>query len=361
MLDTETITALEKWRSGTGVGASSQAIADYLSGKDSRGDYPHDRDDFDRCEGLLIAVPALRALLPNMANLNAYWAALVPIWDDLANSTSDDCAALLKSTLNPIEDADPSHARMSDVASIRMGSKINFKGPALLDQGDPAINAAVEAAARPNRDPMKPDADFKKHNQHAYNVTADELRQFIERIEHLDAENRDLAEQAKEVMAEAKGRTGQFAPGNVSHNKGRKGSCAPGCEKGWFKQGVRGGIAAKLYKPIGTERVTIDGYVEHKVNDDLPLKNRWAAVHRINWQAAHGPIPAGHRLKCLDGDKSNTTPDNWACIPIAMGPRLNGKHGRGYDTAPAELKPTIMVTTRLEHLARTIKKEAANG
>jgi uncharacterized protein (UPF0335 family) len=40
----------------------------------------------------------------------------------------------------------------------------------------------------------------------SYRVTADELRQFIERIERLDAEKRDLAEQQKEVMAEAKGR-----------------------------------------------------------------------------------------------------------------------------------------------------------
>lgn len=37
-------------------------------------------------------------------------------------------------------------------------------------------------------------------------VTADELRQFIERIEQLDAEKRDIADQRKEVMAEAKGR-----------------------------------------------------------------------------------------------------------------------------------------------------------
>ncbi len=40
----------------------------------------------------------------------------------------------------------------------------------------------------------------------AYNVTADELRQFIERVEHLEAEKRDIADQIKEVMAEAKGR-----------------------------------------------------------------------------------------------------------------------------------------------------------
>jgi len=39
-----------------------------------------------------------------------------------------------------------------------------------------------------------------------YRVTADELRQFIERFERLDAEKKDLADQQKEVMAEAKGR-----------------------------------------------------------------------------------------------------------------------------------------------------------
>jgi len=40
----------------------------------------------------------------------------------------------------------------------------------------------------------------------AYDVTADELRQFVERYEHLDAEKKDITDQQKEVMAEAKGR-----------------------------------------------------------------------------------------------------------------------------------------------------------
>ena len=39
-----------------------------------------------------------------------------------------------------------------------------------------------------------------------YRVTANELRQIVERIERLDAEKKDLAEQQKEVMAEAKSR-----------------------------------------------------------------------------------------------------------------------------------------------------------
>ncbi|MEO0402682.1 MAG: DUF2312 domain-containing protein [Pseudomonadota bacterium] len=43
-------------------------------------------------------------------------------------------------------------------------------------------------------------------NAESYRVTADELRQFIERIERLDMEKRDLADQQKEVMAEAKAR-----------------------------------------------------------------------------------------------------------------------------------------------------------
>jgi uncharacterized protein (UPF0335 family) len=39
-----------------------------------------------------------------------------------------------------------------------------------------------------------------------YRVTAEELRQFIERFERLEAEKKDIADQQKEVMAEAKAR-----------------------------------------------------------------------------------------------------------------------------------------------------------
>lgn len=39
-----------------------------------------------------------------------------------------------------------------------------------------------------------------------YRVTADELRQFIERIERLEAEKKDISDQIKEVFSELKGR-----------------------------------------------------------------------------------------------------------------------------------------------------------
>lgn len=40
----------------------------------------------------------------------------------------------------------------------------------------------------------------------AYAVTAAELKQFIEQYEHLESEKRDIADQQKEILAEAKGR-----------------------------------------------------------------------------------------------------------------------------------------------------------
>ena len=40
----------------------------------------------------------------------------------------------------------------------------------------------------------------------SYRVAADELRQFVERFESLEIEKRNIADQQKEVMAEAKSR-----------------------------------------------------------------------------------------------------------------------------------------------------------
>lgn len=45
------------------------------------------------------------------------------------------------------------------------------------------------------------------HNSgNSYTVAADELRQFIEQYEHLEAEKKDITEQQKDIMSEAKAR-----------------------------------------------------------------------------------------------------------------------------------------------------------
>lgn len=47
---------------------------------------------------------------------------------------------------------------------------------------------------------------MKGKTMDAYNMTADELRQFVERIEHLEQEKKDISDQIKEVYSELKGR-----------------------------------------------------------------------------------------------------------------------------------------------------------
>jgi uncharacterized protein (UPF0335 family) len=69
------------------------------------------------------------------------------------------------------------------------------------------LSMVREALDQVRRAPKtKPDPDFAAAAATAYRVTADELRQFVERAEQLAAEKRDIAEQEKEVFAEAMGR-----------------------------------------------------------------------------------------------------------------------------------------------------------
>ena len=73
---------------------------------------------------------------------------------------------------------------------------------------EPFTADELERAARGPRGrvPMKSDPEFEAASETAYRVTATELRQFIERFERLDAEKKDISDQQKVVMAEAKAR-----------------------------------------------------------------------------------------------------------------------------------------------------------
>lgn len=55
----------------------------------------------------------------------------------------------------------------------------------------------------------------------AYRVTADEMRQFYERLDQLEAEKKDISEQIKEVWAEFKGRGYDVKVARI-HRKDRK-------------------------------------------------------------------------------------------------------------------------------------------
>ncbi len=144
------------------------------------------------------------------------------------------------------------------------------------------------------------------------------------------------------------GRTGTFPKGHVPDNRGKKMPFNANTARTQFKKGIRQGIAVELYKPIGTERVTRDGYIERKIHDGLPLQRRWRAVHLINWEAVNGPLPKGHCLKCLNGDRSNTDPSNWTLISRSLQPFLNGHRGPNYDQSAPEVKPAILTLAKLK-------------
>lgn len=144
----------------------------------------------------------------------------------------------------------------------------------------------------------------------------------------------------------------RFTKGHEPANKGlRRPGWGPGrMKETQFRKGERTGKAERLYKPIGTERVSKDGYLERKINDSLPFQRRWRAVHLLVWEAAHGPLPAGHAVAFLNGDKSDVRLENLELITRRELMRRNTVHN-----LPAPLPQTIQL---LGALNRKINRRA---
>jgi hypothetical protein len=148
------------------------------------------------------------------------------------------------------------------------------------------------------------------------------------------------------------GRDCRFRPGLVPHNKGKTGRCPAGSEKGWFKPGNR----PWDYKPVGTERVNGDGYIDVRIRNPSgkPWKN-WKAKHRIIWEKAHGKIPRGHIVIFADGDKRNFAPDNL----LLASRREHGVMNRcGLRSAHGELTKTGKAVADLKLLITDRKRGA---
>lgn len=126
----------------------------------------------------------------------------------------------------------------------------------------------------------------------------------------------------------------RFRKGQVPPNKGlRRPGWAPGrMAQTQFKKGELSGRARELLKPVGTLRVSKDGYLEQKVNDDMPLQRRWRAVHLVRWEEVHGPIPSGHALVFKPGrkttDPGQITADSVELVTRAELMRRNSYHTR---------------------------------
>jgi hypothetical protein len=93
-----------------------------------------------------------------------------------------------------------------------------------------------------------------------------------------------------------------------------------------FKLDNRSGNALKLYQPVGTERLTKDGYLERKVNDDFPVQRRWRAVHILVWEETNGPRQRGFVVAFRDGNKRHIELANLELVSRAELMRRNSYH-----------------------------------
>jgi hypothetical protein len=155
----------------------------------------------------------------------------------------------------------------------------------------------------------------------------------------------------------------RFQKGQQSWNKGVKGICGTheNCRRTQFKKGSMSGAAQHNYVPIGSERISKDGYLERKVTDDHPIPaRRWVGVHRLVWEAANGPIPPGHVVCFLPdrrtADAAQITLDALELVTRADLARRNHPVTRDPELAKlVQLKGAI--TRQLNRIAREAKEK----
>lgn len=148
--------------------------------------------------------------------------------------------------------------------------------------------------------------------------------------------------------------------GSTPWNKGTKGACGnhPNCRAHHFPKGHLQGRAAQVVQPIGAERVTKDGILQRKVNNDMPFQRRWKSVHSLVWEAAFGPIPPGHKVVFLAGQHTSVatliTPEKLELVTHAELMRRNSYHTR----YPKELGLVIQMRGALNRKINRLSKEA---
>lgn len=138
------------------------------------------------------------------------------------------------------------------------------------------------------------------------------------------------------------GRTGRFPKGHKPWNAGTKG--LTGRNRTTFKLGN----VPPNRKPLGTERISKDGYIEIKVAERNPytgFPTRYKCKHVHIWEQKHGPVPKGHTVIFRDGNSLNCEYGNLLCVSRAELLLLN-RHG--YKDAPAEVKASILAMVRLK-------------
>ena len=96
----------------------------------------------------------------------------------------------------------------------------------------------------------------------------------------------------------------QFKKGHTPANKGTKGVSKP--NKTSFKKGH----ASHNFRPIGSERVNVYGYIEIKTANP----NTWELKQKVVYEKEFGKIPKGYAIFFLDQNKLNVSLDNLVLV-----------------------------------------------
>lgn len=142
-----------------------------------------------------------------------------------------------------------------------------------------------------------------------------------------------------------------FPKGHIPHNKGKHMSPEQyeKCKLTMFKKGHTPANKIK----VGEYTHTTDGYLIQKVKDEGTQRERFAFVHRKIWEEHNGPIPSGHKIIFLDGNKDNCDISNLAMINNAEALELCRRNLRTTDT---ELTKAGLTVAKINIAARKRKK-----
>lgn len=139
------------------------------------------------------------------------------------------------------------------------------------------------------------------------------------------------------------GRNGHYKKGIEPHNKGTVGLMKP--NKTSFKKGHR----SFNYRPVGSERINVEGYIEVKVADP----SEWRSKNRHVWEINNGPIPKGFNVRFKDSDKLNCDINNLILVSDSESMYLTAL---GFNDAPAEVKDTLHLIAKIKSKTVNIKK-----
>ncbi len=105
---------------------------------------------------------------------------------------------------------------------------------------------------------------------------------------------------------------GQFQKGHIPINKGKKWDdyMSKEAQEQSRKTTFKKGNVPHNQRPIGSERISKDGYIEIKIKES----NEFVLKHRWLWEQKNGKIPKDKILIFLDGNKLNLDLDNLALI-----------------------------------------------